>query len=280
MKRYGRILSAVAFLLGTGHAASAQDAAADTVVAVVGGEEILLGHMIALRRNLPAQYVHLPDETLFPVLLDQLIRQAALAQAAAPLSTAARLQLENQSRALAAAEHVEDLALLEVSEEEVRMAYDERYADYVPATEYDASHILVASEEEAAEIVAELREGADFAELALARSEGPSGVHGGGLGWFGKGAMVQEFEDAVAALEQGEISEPVQTDFGWHVIRLNDTRLSSPPDLDEARDDIVEEIVQLRLPDAIARVVDAADVSRPDLDGIDSSVLSDLSLIE
>lgn len=280
MKRFGRILSAVAFLLGAGHAAAAQDAAADTVVAVVGGEEILLGHMIALRRNLPEQYVHLPDETLFPVLLDQLIRQAALAQAAAPLSTSARLQLENQSRALAAAEHVEDLALLEVSEEEVRTAYDERYAEYVPATEYDASHILVVSEEEAIEIVAELGEGADFAELALARSEGPSGAHGGGLGWFGKGAMVPEFEDAVAALEPGEISEPVRTDFGWHVIRLNETRLSSPPDLDEARDDIVEEIVQLRLPGAIAAVVDAADVARPDLDGIDPSVLSDLSLIE
>lgn len=280
MKRFGRILSALAFLLGAGHAAAAQDAAADTVVAVVGGEEILLGHMIALRRNLPEQYVHLPDETLFPVLLDQLIRQAALAQAAAPLSTSARLQLENQSRALAAAEHVEDLALLEVSEEEVRAAYDERYADYVPATEYDASHILVVSEEEAIEIVAELGDGADFAELALARSEGPSGVHGGGLGWFGKGAMVPEFEDAVAALEPGEISEPVRTEFGWHVIRLNETRLSSPPDLDEARDDIVEEIVQLRLPDAIAAVVDAADVARPDLEGIDPSVLSDLSLIE
>ena len=280
MKRFGRMLSAVAILLGAGHAAAAQDAAADTVVAVVGGEEILLGHMIALRRNLPEQYVHLPDETLFPVLLDQLIRQAALAQAAAPLSTSARLQLENQSRALAAAEHVEDLALLEVSEEEVRAAYDERYADYVPATEYDASHILVVSEEEAAEIIAELSDGADFAELALARSEGPSGVHGGGLGWFGKGAMVPEFEDAVAALEPGEISEPVRTEFGWHVIRLNGTRLSSPPDLDEARDDIVEEIVQLRLPDAIAAVVDAADVARPDLEGIDPSALSDLSLIE
>ena len=280
MKRFGRILSAVAFLLGAGHAAAAQDAAADTVVAVVGGEEILLGHMIALRRNLPEQYVHLPDETLFPVLLDQLIRQAALAQAAAPLSTSARLHLENQSRALAAAEHVEDLALLEVSEEEVRAAYDERYADYVPATEYDASHILVVSEDEAIGIVAELGEGADFAELALARSEGPSGAYGGGLGWFGKGAMVPEFEDAVAALEPGEISEPVRTEFGWHVIRLNETRLSSPPDLDEARDDIVEEIVQLRLPGAIAAVVDAADVARPDLDGIDPSVLSDLSLIE
>ena len=81
-------------------------------------------------------------------------------------------------------------------------------------------------------------------------------------------------------MEPGEISEPVRTEFGWHVIRLNETRLSSPPDFDEARDDIVEEIVQLRLPGAIAAVVDAADVSRPDLEGIDPSVLSDLSLIE
>ena len=76
-------------------------------------------------------------------------------------------------------------------------------------------------DDEAKAIVEELKGGADFAATAREKSTGPSGPGGGSLGWFGAGAMVPEFETAVAAMEAGDISDPVQTQFGWHVIKLN-----------------------------------------------------------
>jgi len=87
-----------------------------------------------------------------------------------------------------------------------------------------ASHILVKSEAEAGEIRYDVTHGKDFAEVAKARSTCPSGKKGGSLGWFGKGQMVKEFDKAVFALKKGEISRPVKTQFGWHLIRLDDTR--------------------------------------------------------
>ena len=83
-----------------------------------------------------------------------------------------------------------------------------------------ASHILVKTEEEVNKLVEELANGADFAELAQQVSLCPSGRQGGDLGFFGKGMMVKPFEDAAFSLQLGEISQPVQTQFGWHLIQL------------------------------------------------------------
>jgi peptidyl-prolyl cis-trans isomerase C len=104
------------------------------------------------------------------------------------------LGLENERRAFLAASYVEDVAMAEITDEDLQAEYDALYASTDPVEEFNASHILVESEEEAQALIDALAEGADFAELAAENSIGPSGPNGGQLGWFTAGMMVPEFE--------------------------------------------------------------------------------------
>ena len=125
----------------------------------------------------------------------------------------------------------------------------------------------------------ELEGGKDFAELAKEKSTGPSGPNGGELGWFGPGMMVTEFEDAVSGMEPGAISPPVQTQFGWHVVKLNETREKPAPTLDEVRDDLAAEIQGKAVEDAIAEATAAATIEKPEQD-LDPALLRDTTLID
>ena len=205
--------------------ASLAEPDASTVVATVNGQDITIGHMIIAHATLPQQYRQLPPDVLYNAILDQLIQQTALAQTfEGDLPGHIALSLENETRSLVAGEQVEAIMQAAASDEEIQAAYDAQYGDGTGGDEFNASHILVETQEEANEIKAELDGGANFAETAKARSTGPSGPNGGELGWFGPGAMVPEFEQAVVGLDVAQVSEPVQTQFGWHVIRLNDKR--------------------------------------------------------
>ncbi|CAM4015143.1 peptidylprolyl isomerase [Palleronia rufa] len=257
--------------------AAAQDAS--TVVATVDGTDITLGHMIAMRERLPEQYQSLDDQTLFDGILEQLEQQTALSTKADGLSPEGELVMENERRALLAAEVVEARAAEAVTEEDVQAAYEEAYGNAEPATEYNASHILVETEEEARSLIAELEDGADFAELAKANSTGPSGPSGGDLGWFLPDAMVAEFADAVQEMEPGAISEPVQTQFGWHVIKLNDTRETTPPPLDEVRGEIEGQLQLDAIETIVSDAMDGAEITRPETQ-IDPALLRDTSLLD
>lgn len=256
--------------------AAAQDAVtADTVVATVDGVEITAGHLQLMRSQLPQQFQTLPDAQLFRGLVDQAVQQQLLAAQAGPLDRASELMLENQDRNLRANAAVTRLFDAELTDAAIAAEYDARYADVAPGPEYNAAHILVETEEEAAEIKAELDDGADFAEMARARSTGPSGPNGGDLGWFGPGMMVPAFEQAVVALEPGTVSGPVQTQFGWHVIRLIETRTAEAPSLEEVRADIVAALQQEILSERIDALEAAADVTRVTADEIAPDFLSD-----
>jgi peptidyl-prolyl cis-trans isomerase C len=116
-----------------------------------------------------------------------------------------------------------------------------------PSSQYHARHILVESQGEAAGLIAQLDGGADFAELAIANSTGPSAPSGGDLGWFAPNQMVKPFSDAVEALEDGAYTETaVQTDFGWHVIKREESRANEPPTLDSVKDAIKQNIEQTK----------------------------------
>ncbi|MEO1797818.1 MAG: peptidylprolyl isomerase, partial [Pseudomonadota bacterium] len=125
-------------------------------------------------------------------------------------------------------------------------------------------------------LITQLEEGADFAELAMEFSTGPSGPRGGELGWFGPGMMVAPFEEAVVALEPGGVSAPVQTQFGWHVITLNDLRVSPPPALSDVRADIVGQLQSERLEARMQEFMTSADITR--VDGIDPAALNSLNI--
>ena len=260
----------------------AEDATSpETVVAVVNGKEITLGHMMILYANLPQQYQQIPVAQLFDGILEQLIQQEALAQhfdGTPPASVT--LSLQNEERALLAASEIAGMLEGVTSDEAVQAAYDAQYANAEGEREWNASHILVETEAEAKAIREVLEDGADFAEVAKTSSTGPSGPSGGELGWFQAGQMVPDFETAVTALEAGEISEPVQTQFGWHVIKLNETRIAEAPTLEEVRGQIVSELEGQAIEEHVKSLTDEAEIERPDLSGVDPAALQQLDALD
>lgn len=276
-----RFVSLSALTLTASLALPLQAQDSDTVVATVNGVDITLGHMIVARATLPEQYQTLPDAVLFDGILDQLIQQQALANAyEGSLPNRVTLSLENETRSLTAGEVVEEILVNSVTEEKMRAAYDARFGDVDPGNEFNASHILVETEEEAKAIVEELAGGADFAEVAKEKSTGPSGPGGGSLGWFGPGMMVPPFEAAVAALEVGAVSAPVQTQFGWHVIKLNETRQANVPSFEDVRAELEEQVRSESLSTRIEEMVEASQVDRSGAEGIDPAILKDVSKLD
>lgn len=271
-------LSSLALAAAVALPVAAQDEPGlDTVVATVNDTEITLGHMIVARASLPQQYQQLPEDVLFKGLLDQLVQQTALADSfTGELPPRVTLSLENETRSLTAGEAIEGVMAEDVSDEELQAAYDAQYSDAEPEPEFNASHILVETKEEADAIKAELDGGADFAELAKEKSTGPSGPGGGSLGWFGPGMMVPAFEEAVAGMEAGSVSEPVETQFGWHVIKLNETRTAEAPALEDVREELETQIRQTNVQEAIESLTDAAEVDRSAAEGVDPSVLNNI----
>lgn len=254
---------------------------ADKVVATVNGVDITMGHIIVVGATLPEQYRSLPDDVLFKGILDQIIQQTILEQAAGDeLPRRVRLALENERRSLMAAEHMDGVLADAVTEDAVMAAYEQTYAGAEPEMEFDASHILVETEEDANALVTALEDGADFAELAKEKSTGPSGPRGGALGWFGKGMMVPEFEQAVVAMEVGAVSAPVQTQFGWHVIKLNNTRSKEAPALEEVREEMENQVRMNIVDDYISKLTERATISRTPEAEVDTSMLKDISLLE
>ena len=282
MKLKTGILAAALFAMAApffAHAAETKPSA-NTVLATVEGTKITLGHVIALRERLPERYKKIPDDILFKGIVDQLIQQTILMKAMeARIDTKTRIGLENERRAFLAAEYMDRLSAREVPEEALKKAYAAKFDGAVPEKEYNASHILVDSKEKALEIVKLLNDGADFATLAKERSKGPSGKRGGELGWFSVNKMVKPFGEAVKSLSVGEISQPVQTRFGWHVIKLNGKRDKKLPTFEQEKDKLAAELSQKAVDEEIAKLTDAAKVTRAKVD-IDPSVIRDVSLLE
>ena len=134
-----------------------------------------------------------------------------------------------------------------ITQADIKKRYDEK-VEHFDGTEYKARHILVKTEDEAKKLIGELKKGADFAELAKKHSTGPTGKNGGDLGWFSASQMVEPFADAVRKMKKGEISDkPVKTQFGWHVIKLEDTRKVDPPSLEEMERKIRAELQNERI---------------------------------
>ena len=259
---------------------AAQDSVnAGTVLASVGETEITLGHVIAMLTVLPPEYQGLPDNVLLDGLLEQLVQQEVLAAVAEnDIGLVERLGLENERRAFLAATLIDRVGNAPVSQDELQAEYDAQFGNLGPVTEYNASHILLETEADAQAVIVALGEGADFAELARERSTGPSGPNGGELGWFTAGMMVPTFEQAVFALGVGEVSAPVETQFGWHVIVLNETRDQAPPSLDEVRAELEDGLRRARVEATMQELTAAAVINRPEIT-IGPAVIRDLDLL-
>lgn len=270
----------LAFTANFAHADAHSDMTAETVVATVGGSDITLGQLIMLRSQLPEQYRQLPDETVFNGLVDQLVNLQLLSDSLDVEPKRVGIAIANETRSLRAGEIITEVTGRPISEEDLQAAYDARFADVEPDTEFNASHILVATEEEAIEVKSALDDGADFAETARERSTGPSGPNGGELGWFGPGMMVPEFEAAVLTLEPGDVSDPVQTQFGWHIVTLNESRETPLPTLDDLRAELTTDIQQANLNALVEQLSEGVEITLPEEGQFDFSLIQNLELLE
>lgn len=224
-------------------------AAQDDVVARVGNTEITQRDLDIATADFGQELAQMPEEQRRKVLVDVLVDLEILADAARAAGMDKTETFEHRlefltKRALRNA-YVEQNVLESVSEADIDAAYQEQIKSFEPQEEVRARHILVASKEDAETIIKELDSGTDFAALAREKSTGPSGPNGGDLGYFAKGRMVPEFEQAAFALDTGgHSSEPVQSQFGWHVIKVEDRRDTSPPPLSELEAEIRQNLVR------------------------------------
>jgi peptidyl-prolyl cis-trans isomerase C len=240
-----RLLAAAAGVLCL---SGAFHAAAETIK-TVNGEAIdstVLSAYIENRVNKPLEQVT-PEErqALTDELTDiyLLATQESAEELAQDPKVAAQIELQKQG-VLAQAAAEQFFAENTVSEQEVQAEYQEQ-VKLAPPLQYKARHILVQTQAAAQDVIKQLDEGADFEALAEEKSTGPSGPDGGDLGWFAPNQMVKPFSDAVAQLEDGAYTkQPVQTEFGWHVIKRESSRETEPPTLASVRDAVTQSVQQ------------------------------------
>ena len=165
-----------------------------------------------------------------------LAAEAAPRASTSPTTSSASMAFLEQ-RALHS-EVIEQEVVGKITDEEIRKRYDTEIANTPPVNEVHARHILVKTKEEADAIIKQLDGGAKFEDIAKEKSSDPgSGAQGGDLGWFGPGQMVPEFEKAAFALEPGAYTkEPVQSQFGFHIIKVEDKRAKQPPAFDQVKE--------------------------------------------
>jgi peptidyl-prolyl cis-trans isomerase C len=246
---------------------------ADPVVAKVDGQVIHLSDLKDATQGLPANLRGMPPQTLYPMLLDQMIDGRLL------VAEARKSGLDKdptvQRQVAAAEDRALQTAMLNkevgpsVTEEAVHARYEQDVAGKPGEEEVHAKHILVDNEAEAKKIIAQLKGGGDFSALAKQYSKDPSGAQqGGDLGFFKKDEMVPEFAAAAFALQPGQISpEPVHTQFGWHVILLVERRRAEPPSFEQAHDELRQKMIQEGVQKAVAKARASASVEKFNLDG-------------
>jgi len=240
--------------------------AADKVIATVDGSKITqeMLDIYALQRGAPTPADVTPEQR--EKLLQELINRELLYQKAlagqVEKNARIKLELDSARRNILASQVIRDLSEGEQAiTEEVLIAEYNKYIDTLTNTEYKARHILVAQEDSAKSIISELDKGADFTKLAKEKSEGPSKSEGGDLGWFRPEQMVKPFSESLIKLEKGKYTKsPVQTEFGWHVILLEDTRTIDPPPFSAIKDQLAQKINTERVTSFIGDVRKSAKI--------------------
>ncbi|WP_296427094.1 peptidylprolyl isomerase [Yoonia sp.] len=270
--------AALAIALSTG--VVAQDVTAATVVAKVGATEITMGEIIIARAQLPPQYAQFPNAVLLEGIIDQLIQQQLLADTLDAVPARIDYTLQNERRSLLAAEVISAITQQAVTEDALQAAFDARFADAAGVNEFNASHLLVETEEEARAAKTRIDDGAAFADVARDVSTGPTGPNGGNLGWFEAGAMVPEFETAIMALGVGDVSEPFETQFGWHVATLNEIRVQPLPTLDEMRRELTDVLQEAAVTARLDELTTEQEVVKPAAGDFDPDLIDNLDLLD
>ena len=226
-------------------------AAPETEVAKVNGQAITEAELTFAEAEIGSELAGVPPESRRRVLTEYLIEAHLMADSAEKAKLGEGAAFEGRMkyyrlRALRDA-YFEKQIRDSVPEAEAKTLYDERVKGMPAQEEVRARHILVKTEDEAKKVAAELTGGADFAEAAKKYSQDRGGQGGGDLGYFSRGQMVKAFDDAAFTLEKGKLSEPVQSEFGWHIIKVEDKRNRQPPAFEEVKEQITASLVQNKL---------------------------------
>jgi len=255
------------------HAQTATEAANDDVViAKVNGQNVYRSDFMAAYSQLPPQAQQMGMEVVYPLLLERVIDEKLLGIAAAKAMAPDDPEVEKQMARLRerVVTQIYFSRQLEekVTEERIKEGYEQFLAANPPEEEVRARHILLETEDKAKEVLAEIQGGRDFAEAAKEHSTGPSGPNGGDLGYFTAGAMVKPFSDAAFAMQASDVSAaPVQTEFGWHLIKVEDRRSKPQPTLDEMREQISQELTQTVASEILDGLRGSAEVEKFDFEG-------------
>ena len=222
---------------------------ADTPFVEVNGKVIKFGSAIIAFSKIQQNNINFDQKTIFSQIVQQLVNEELLSQKIEKENQLTLLALEHEKRSAKAAQMVSKILKNFPSDELVSSAYQSLTDQLKGSLEYNASHILVNEEDQAKNILKDLNEGKDFADLAKKHSVGPTAKNGGNLNWFDLNTMVPEFSTALMVLSEGDVSQPVKTKFGWHVIKLNETREKKIPSLEKVRPQLVQNLRQRKIND-------------------------------
>jgi peptidyl-prolyl cis-trans isomerase C len=248
-------LIAVAALVLAAPLARAED---DPVVAKVNGTEVHQSDLAMAEEDLGSNIPQMTPEAKRDYLLTfyadmVLVAKAAEAKKMADTDDFKRKVAYARTKLLME-QLLQTEAKASITEAAMRKVYDDAIGQMKKEPEVRARHILVETEDEAKAVVAELKKGADFAELAKAKSKDPGSADGGDLGYFTKDQMVPEFSEVAFRLEKGQLSDPVKSQFGWHVIKVEDKRERQPPEFEKVKDQLEQYVVRKSQSDLITRL--------------------------
>jgi peptidyl-prolyl cis-trans isomerase C len=276
MSKMLRIATLVVALGALALPAAAQDKATpagDPVVAKVNGAEIHRSEIVHELQGMGAQAQQLPPQMLYP----QLLQKAIVTKLVASQGYAQKLQndkevkdrLKEAEEQIVADVYVHKTVTPKITDDKLKAKYNDVVAKFKPEDEVRARHILVPTEAEANELLKQIKDGGDFAKLAEEKSKDTgSAKQGGDLGYFPRSAMVKPFAEAAFALKVGEISEkPVKTDFGYHIIKVEDRRKSSPPPMEEVKDQLTNQVGQELVQQLIKDLEAKAKIEKFNIDG-------------
>lgn len=255
----------------------------ETILARIGDTDIKLGEVIAFRQTLPEQFQQLPNEVLMESILTQIIDQTLLEQAARDTGleakTAFRLALRNQRRAVIADAFMAQAVIDGVTEEAIAELYAQKFTNAPPVPEVRTAHIVVKDKAKAEEIRERIEAGEDFATLAAQHSLDATASRGGDRGWQIYQRMHPAYASAVRELPEGALSGPVQTPFGWHLIRVDEKRNRATPPLAAVEGLLLQDLSTQVEKDTLDRLRGATEIERLTGDVPSAAVRAD-ALIE
>ena len=253
---------AITFFIQSSQKIYSQEAlSADTPFVEVNGKIIKFGSAIIAFSKLQQRNVNFDESTIFSQIVQQLVNEELLSQKIDKENRLTLLALEHEKRSAKAAQMVSKILKNFPNDELVNSAYKNLINELKGSLEYNASHILLKDEDQAKTIRKDIDNGKNFEALAKEHSIGPTGKNGGNLNWFDLANMVPEFSTALMVLSEGDVSQPVQTKFGWHIIKLNETREKKIPEFKRIEAQLRQNLRQKKINDYLKSLSENSEIN-------------------